>query len=120
MWFLPIRTSRSCPVRHMLRISLLVLACAALLPHANAQPSPSSACPRLTSEEIVSNLVRRNLDRARSLPAFRSTRIYRVDYRGFPGSRSAEMVVEMQYSPPGAKVFSIRSQTGSKLLIDRV
>src|SRR5205085_1904470 len=76
--------------------------------------------PRLTSDEIVGNLVRRNLDRARSLPAFRSTRIYRVDYRGFPGSRSAEMVVDMQYSPPGAKVFSIRSQTGSKLLIDRV
>jgi hypothetical protein len=74
----------------------------------------------LTSDEIVQGLVRRNLDRARSLPAFRSTRIYRVDYRGFPGSRSAEMIVDVQYSPPGTKVFSIRSQTGSKLIIDRV
>jgi len=74
----------------------------------------------LTSDEIVQNLVRRNLDRSRALPAFRSTRIYRIDYRGFPGSRSAEMIVDMQYSPPGTKAFSIRSQTGSKLIIDRV
>jgi hypothetical protein len=102
------------------RIGLLVLACAALLPHATAQPSPTSACPHLTSDEIVQNLVRRNLDRVRALPAFRSTRIYRVEYRGFPGSRSAEMVVDMQYSPPGTKAFSIRSQSGSKLIIDRV
>jgi hypothetical protein len=102
------------------RIGLLVLACAALLPPATAQPSPAATCPRLTSDQIVENLVRRNLDRGRALPAFRSTRIYRAEYRGFPGSRSAEMVVDMQYSPPGAKGFSIRSQTGSKLIIDRV
>jgi len=102
------------------RIGLLVLACAALLPRATAQPSPTSVCPRLTPDEIVQNLVHRNLDRGRALPAFRSTRVYRVDYRGFPGSRSAEMVVDVQYSPPGTKAFTIRSQTGSKLIIERV
>jgi hypothetical protein len=104
----------------LLRISVLVLACVASAPTAIAQSSPATACSHLTSDEIVQNLVRRNLERARALPAFHSTRVYRVDYRGFPGSRSAEMIVDMQYSPPGTKTFAIRSQTGSKLIIDRV
>ena len=100
--------------------SILLLACT-LLPFAsNAQSSAVTVCPQLSTEQVVSNLVRRNLERARALPAYRSTRTYRTDYRGFPGSRSAEMVVEVTFEPPGKKTFTVRSQTGSKLIIDRV
>ena len=49
----------------------------------------------------------------------RGTRTYRLEYRGFPGSRSAEMVVDMRYESPGTKVFTVRSETGSRLVIDR-
>jgi outer membrane lipoprotein-sorting protein len=88
-----------------------------------AQPSDDPAAapiPLLTTEEIVTRLVQRNLERARALGAYRSTRVYRLEYHGFPSSRSAEMIVDVKYRAPGTKEFSIRSETGSKLVIDRV
>lgn len=74
----------------------------------------------LTPEQVVNNLVRRNLTRAQGLAGYRGTRTYRLEYQGFPGSRSAELVVDVRYESPGTKEFTIRSETGSKLLIDRV
>jgi hypothetical protein len=74
----------------------------------------------LTSEQVVNNLVRRNLERAQELAAYQGTRIYRLEYQGFPGSRSAEMVVDVTYKSPETKEFTIRTETGSKLIIDRV
>ena len=85
-----------------------------------AVSQPVANCPGLSTEQVVANLVRRNLERAQALPAYRSTRTYRTEYRGFPGSRSAEMIVDVTFEPPGTKTFTIRSQTGSKLIIDRV
>jgi hypothetical protein len=89
---------------------------------ATAQPSDTIAIPgtALTSEQVVSNLVRRNLERAQALAAYQGTRIYRLEYRGFLGSRSAEMVVDVKYKSPETKEFIILSETGSKLLIERV
>jgi hypothetical protein len=90
---------------------------------ANARPSDGSApAPhsRLTVEEVVDQMVRRNLERAQTLRAYRGTRTYRLEYRGFPGNRSAEMVVDVKYQFPGTKEFIVRSETGSKLVIDRV
>jgi hypothetical protein len=90
---------------------------------AGAQPPNAPATdphPGLSVEEVVTNLVQRNLERARALGAYQGTRIYRLDYRGFPGSRSAEMTVDVKYHAPGTKEFSIRSETGSKLIIERV
>jgi hypothetical protein len=74
----------------------------------------------LTAEQVVNNLVQRNLTRAQRLAAYRGTRTYRLEYRGFPGSRNAEMVVDVRYESPGTKDFTIRSEAGSKVLIDRV
>ena len=88
-----------------------------------AQPSDTPSVgphPQLSAEEIVTNLVRRNLERARALGAYRGTRVYRLEYRGFPGSRSAEMTVDVQYRGPGTKEFNIRSESGSHLVIERV
>lgn len=80
-------------------------------------PAPHS---RLTVDEVVSNMVRRNLQRAQDLRAYQGTRTYRLEYHGFPGNRSAEMIVDVKYQSPGTKVFTVRSETGSKLVIDRV
>jgi hypothetical protein len=105
----------------------LVLACALLTAVAAAQSLPLSSpvpapspCPLLSTDEVVVNLTRRNLERAQALPAYRSTRTYRTVYRGFPSSRTAEMVVDVTFEPPGTKTFVVRSQSGSKLIIDRV
>jgi hypothetical protein len=75
---------------------------------------------QLKAKQVVENLVFMNLQRARALQAYESTRIYRLEYKGFPGGRSAEMVVNMKYRAPGTKAFEIVSQSGSKMLIDRV
>jgi len=99
----------------------ILLGCVVLAAGGTAQVTPTSpACPPLTADEIVTRLAQRNLERAEALPAYRSTRTYRTQYRGFPGSRSAEMVVDVTFEPPGTKTFTVRSQTGSKLIIDRV
>ena len=85
-----------------------------------SNPSSSSIQPVLSADEIVTKMVQRNLDRARALGAYHGTRVYRLEYRGFPGSRTAEMIVDVKYRSPATKEFSIRSEKGSKLIIERV
>src|ERR1700736_4283526 len=94
-----------------------------LMQAATAQPSDTPAADAhagLSAVEVVNHLVERNLERARALGAYRGTRTYRLEYRGFPGSRSAEMIVDVKYSTPGTKEFSILSEKGSQLIIERV
>lgn len=93
--------------------------------NAKSMPSDSNTLPgkplmASNIDEVVGHLVRRNLERARSLEAYEGTRIYRLDYHGFPGSRSAEMTVDVKYRRPGTKEFTIRSSSGSKLIIEKV
>jgi hypothetical protein len=87
-----------------------------------AQGGESSRNPRqmVNTGEIVEKMVRMNLQRADALQAYQSTRIYKLQYHGFPGSRSAEMVVLMKYVAPGAKEFIIQSSTGSRLVVEKV
>lgn len=74
----------------------------------------------LSGEEVVRKMVLRNGERAKELSAIQGTRIYRLEYRGFPGSRSAEMVVDVKYHSPATEEFTIRTATGSNFLIERV
>ncbi len=87
---------------------------------APVDPPAAGPIPLLATDEIVTRMVERNLERARALGAYQGTRVYRLEYRGFPGSRDAEMIVEMKYRSPGTKDFTVRSQHGSKLIIDRI
>jgi len=105
------------------RFTLSLLIVLGILQAATAQPSDAPASvphPELSAEEIVNHLVQRNLERAHALGAYQGTRIYRLEYHGFPGSRSAEMIVDVKYSTPGTKDFSVRSEKGSQLIIERV
>ena len=81
------------------------------------QPSPPQ---QLTVDQVVCQMVRRNLERAEALQGFQSTRVYHLQYRGFPGSREAEMTVHVVYRAPDSKQFTVVSQTGSKIILDRV
>jgi hypothetical protein len=84
-----------------------------------SNPAEADSAP-LTAEQVVNNLVRRNRERQEALQEYQGTRTYRVIYKGFTGSRSAEMIVNMNYQVPEGKVFTVQSATGSKLIIDRV
>ncbi|HWR14795.1 MAG TPA: hypothetical protein VN577_08190 [Terriglobales bacterium] len=101
---------------------LLLLMLVTLWPASAQQPStpPYADAVPLSAEQVVHNLVQMNLHRAQALDGFQGTRIYRAEYRGFPGDRSAEMIVNVSYVSPATKEFKIRSATGSKLIIDKV
>ena len=101
-------------------LSVLIGLGASQVAAAAVDPPSASPLPTLNADEIVVKMVERNLERARALGAYQGTRTYHLEYRGFPGSRSAEMTVEVKYRSPGTKDFSIRSQHGSKFVIDRV
>jgi hypothetical protein len=104
-------------------LSAWLLMCVGAWQPAMAQPSNTPATdPRagLTSEQVVNKLVQRNLERAHALAAYQGTRVYRLEYHGFPGFRSAEMIVAVKYRSPTTKEFSIQSETGSRLVIERV
>jgi|SRR5271157_1179236 len=81
---------------------------------------PSITTAPLSVDQVVNNLVRKDEARAQALRHYESTRVYRLSYRGFPGARDAEMTVEATYDSPSTKNFKVLSQTGSKLIIDRV
>jgi hypothetical protein len=88
---------------------------------ADSHPRPTSITTApLSVDQVIDNLVRKNAERERTLRHYESTRTYRLAYRGFPGDREAEMTVEATYDSPSTKSFRVISQTGSKLIIDRV
>jgi hypothetical protein len=102
---------------------LPLLFCIGLRQSASAQqPDAAPVADRapLTAAQVVHNLVQMNRDRLQALHAYQGTRIYRAEYHGFPGARSAEMVVKVKYLAPGTKEFTVQSATGSKLIIDKV
>jgi hypothetical protein len=81
---------------------------------------PSITTAPLSVDQVVDNLVRKDEERAQALRHYESTRVYRLSYRGFLADRDAEMTVAATYDSPSTKSFRVISQTGSKLIVDRV
>jgi hypothetical protein len=109
----------------VVRANLILLGLFSLaLGLATAQQAKESAASTqnsaLTVDQIVSQLEARNAERAAALEAFEGNRVYRMQYRGFPSDRDAEMVVAVQFRAPNSKQFTVVSETGSKFVIDHV
>jgi hypothetical protein len=83
-------------------------------------PAPSIPTPSLSADQVVDNLVRKNQERAQTLLHSEGTRVYHLAYRGFPGDRDAEMTVKATYDSPSSKEFTVVSESGSKLILNRV
>lgn len=83
-------------------------------------PSYSLSSAPLPVEQVVKHLQEKNAARAVALDQYEVTRIYHMQYRGFPSDRNAEMVVNMVYRAPNSKQFNVVSQSGSKFIIDHV
>jgi hypothetical protein len=101
-------------------VFLAMLAALATTPKLVAQESGAKTSAPLSVNQVVDNLVRRNQDRAQALQHSEATRIYHLSYRGFAGDRDAEKTVVANYQSPTTKDFKIVSQSGSKLIVDRV
>ena len=80
----------------------------------------SRPAPSLSVEAVVQKLMAANASRAAALHGYRGRRIYHLDYRGLFGSHSAEIQVDVTYTAPDKKDFRIVSQSGARLLVNRV
>ena len=83
-------------------------------------PSRVLVEPRITLSQVVEKLVQKNAERAKALESYRGKRVYKLEYKGFPKTLRAEMVVEMTYHAPAQKEFKILSESGSKWIVKRV
>lgn len=85
--------------------------------HSNTNNSTRAPLP---PDQVIRKLVEMNSRRARALLGYEGTRKYSLQYHGFWGNRSAEMVVKLTYRSPGTKEFTFISQSGSRWIIDKI
>lgn len=85
-----------------------------------ADSGAPTAGPSLSADQVVDNLVRKSRERAEALLHSEGTRVYHLAYRGFPSDRDAEMTVKATYDSPSRKEFQVVSESGSKLILNRV
>jgi len=76
--------------------------------------------PVLPANVIVDKLIAASARRSALLRGYRGTRFYHLQYHGLLGTRDASMQVLTTYTAPDQRNFSIVSETGSKLLLNRV
>jgi hypothetical protein len=76
--------------------------------------------PILSTDAIVQRLMTANAQRSQALRGYRGTRAYHLEYHGLFGSHEAAMQVQAIYTAPDRKDFKVVSQSGSKLLVNRV
>jgi hypothetical protein len=73
-----------------------------------------------TAGEIIAQVQAKNAERLAALEHYVSERTYRVEYRGTGGEHVAEIVVHAEYSAPDQKRLTVLSESGSKLICEKV
>jgi hypothetical protein len=99
------------------RVLLLILSMFTTISFADAG---SSGPVVLSTDVIVQRLMAANARRSQALRGYRGKRSYHVQYHGILGSHDSAMEVEVTYTAPDHKEFKVLSQSGSKLLFNRV
>ena len=94
----------------------IVLVAAALLPAASQSPAP----PGLSLPQILDKMERHNQLQAQRLKRYKAVRHYEAEYRGYGSNIMGKMEVEVTFDASSGKSFQILSQSGSKLLCDKV
>ncbi len=94
----------------------IVLVAAALLPAASQSPAP----PGLSLPQILDKMERHNQHQAQRLKRYKAVRHYEAEYRGYGSNIMGKMEVEVTFDASSGKSFQILSQSGSKLLCDKV
>lgn len=74
----------------------------------------------LTAAQIVDQMRRHTEARAEGLRQYKALRHYAVEYRGFSTKIDARMDVAVNYDAASGKSFSIVSESGSKVLREKV
>jgi len=101
--------------------TLAIVMLSSILVAQSATSAGAKAPPAtLSVDQVVDHLVANNAKRSQNLLHSEATRVYHLDYRGFPSNREAEMTVDASYDSPANKEFKIVSQSGSRIILDRV
>lgn len=74
----------------------------------------------LNSAQIVEQMRRQSLEQTAGLKQYTALRHYAVEYRGFSARIAAKMDVDVNYDAATGKSFRIVSQSGSRLLCEKV
>ena len=83
--------------------------------------NPNTALPNvMTTPQIVEHMLRHNRAQADELKHYQEMRHYQVQYRGFSANLVGKMDVSVTFDAASGKSFRIVSQSGSKLLCDKV
>src|SRR5579859_4096416 len=82
--------------------------------------APVHAQPPLPVDQIVERMQLHEANQSRVLKHYEATRHYQVQYKGFGTQLAAKMDVDLSFDKPQGKSFRIISQSGSKLLCDKV
>jgi outer membrane lipoprotein-sorting protein len=98
--------------KHLSRSVYILLAVVLQPTFATAQTTPSV-------DQIAEGMQRHDAVQAKELKHYEATRHYQVQYKGL-GTLMAKMDVEVTFDSDSGKSFKIVSQSGSKLLCDKV
>lgn len=74
----------------------------------------------LSVEQIVDRMQQHDANQSKELKHYEAVRHYEVQYKGFGTHLAAAMDVDLNYDSATGKSFRIVSQSGSKLLCDKV
>jgi hypothetical protein len=95
-------------------VLLLVVAPGALFHAKTSVPATLSAA------QIVERMERHNETQASTLKEYRAIRHYQAEYHGFAANLEGRMEVEVSFNASSGKSFRILSESGSKLLCEKV
>ena len=98
------------------RAFLVICSISALSPYTlimHSQEAPSA-------DQLVERMQRHDAEQSRQLKGYDTVRHYRVQYKGLGTLIVATMEVEVNFDNRSGKTFRILSQSGSKLLCDKV
>lgn len=103
-------------------IKPMALGMCLLLVPATVRPAvaQSAGVPPLTAAGIAQRMTTSNRERENRLRGFHGCRKYTLQYTGFPVSKSAAIVVAVEYDADSGKRFSIVSEEGSHMIVTRV
>jgi outer membrane lipoprotein-sorting protein len=106
----------------MIRCESALVAVILLVPIASPMygtpPAQGEAAPSLT--QVLSGMRAHNAYQSQQLTHYEAIRHYKVQYKGFGTTISAEMTVEVNYNAAAGKQFRILSRSGSMFLCNKV
>jgi outer membrane lipoprotein-sorting protein len=104
------------PASAFIRPAFLFCTALTILP-GNTPAYPQTALP---VEQIVDRMQQHEASQSKELKHYEAVRHYQVEYKGFGTHLAAKMDVDLNYDSVSGKRFQILSQSGSKLLCDKV